>query len=142
MSLFGFNTFTLQPQGAVSRGEQVSPKSLHLSTQMMHIAFPFWHRRLQFSSVVQLCPTLCNPMDCRTPGLPVHYQLLELAQTHVHQVGDAIQPSCPLSSPLLLPSIFPRIRIFPGCLCLPRKDLLSGRQTLNKCLPITGYLQD
>ena len=53
----------------------------------------------QFSSVTQLCPTLYNPMDCSTSGFPVHHQLLELAQTHVHQVGDAIQPSHPLSSP-------------------------------------------
>ena len=55
--------------------------------------------KLQFSSVAQSCPTLCNPMDCSTPGFPVHYQLLELAQTHVHRVDDAIQPSHPLSSP-------------------------------------------
>ena len=54
---------------------------------------------VQLSSVAQLCPTLCNPMDCSTPGFPVHHQLLELAQTHVHQVGDAIQRSHPLSSP-------------------------------------------
>ena len=47
----------------------------------------------QFSSVAQSCPTLCDPMDCRAPGFPVHPQLLELAPTHVHQVGDAIQPS-------------------------------------------------
>ena len=58
----------------------------------------------QFSSVqllssVQLCPTLCDPMDCSTPGFPVLHQPLELAQTHVHQVGDTIQPSYPLSSP-------------------------------------------
>ena len=53
----------------------------------------------QFSSVAQLCPTLCDPMDCSTPGLPVHHQLLESTQTHVHWVGDAIQPSRPLSSP-------------------------------------------
>ena len=53
----------------------------------------------QFSSVSQFCPTLCNPMDCSTPGFPVHHQLLELAQTHVHRVSDAIQPSHPLSSP-------------------------------------------
>ena len=52
-----------------------------------------------FSSVAQSCPTLCNPMDCSTPGFPVHHQLLELTQTHVHRVGDAIQPSHPLSSP-------------------------------------------
>jgi len=47
----------------------------------------------QFSSVAQSCLTLCNPMDCSTPGFPVHHQLLELAQTHVHRVGDAIQSS-------------------------------------------------
>ena len=53
---------------------------------------------VQFSSVAQSCPTLCNPMDCSTPGLPVHHQFLELVQTHVHRVSDAIQPS-PLSFP-------------------------------------------
>ena len=57
--------------------------------------------------------TPCKSMDCSTPGFPIHYQLLELAQTHVHQVGDAIQPSHPLSSCLLLlPSVFPSIRVF------------------------------
>ena len=50
-------------------------------------------------SVTQLCPTLCDPMDCSTPGFPIHHQLLELAQTHVHQVGDATQTSHPLLSP-------------------------------------------
>ena len=54
---------------------------------------------MMFSSVTQLCPTLCNPMDCSTPGFPGHHQLLELAQTHVQRVGDAIQPFHPLSSP-------------------------------------------
>ena len=53
----------------------------------------------QFSSVAQSCPTLCDPMNCSTPGLPVHHQFLEFTQTHVHWVGDAIQPSHPLSSP-------------------------------------------
>ena len=53
----------------------------------------------QFISVAQLCLTLCNPMNHSTPGLPVHHQLSESPQTHVHQVGDAIQPSHPLSSP-------------------------------------------
>ena len=56
---------------------------------------------LQFSSVTQSCLTLCDPMDCSVPGLPVHHQLLESTQTHVHWVGDAIQPSHPLSSPSL-----------------------------------------
>ena len=55
--------------------------------------------RFIFSSVIQSCLTLCNPVDCSTPGFPVHHQLLEFTQTHVHQVGDAIQPSHPLSSP-------------------------------------------
>jgi len=54
---------------------------------------------LHFTSVSQSCPTLCDPMNCSTPGLPVHHQLLEFTQTHLHQVGDAIQPSHPLLSP-------------------------------------------
>ena len=67
---------------------------------------------LQFSSITQSCPTLCNPMDCSIPGFPVLHHLPKLAQTHVQWVGDAIQPS----HPLLLASppafIFPRIRFF------------------------------
>ena len=55
--------------------------------------------RVQYSSVVQSCLTLCDPMECSTPGLPVHRQLPEFTQTHVHWVGYAIQPSHPLSSP-------------------------------------------
>ena len=54
---------------------------------------------LQFSSVAQSCPILCDPMNCSTPGLPVHHHLPEFTQTHVHRVSDAIQPSHPLSSP-------------------------------------------
>ena len=54
---------------------------------------------MQFSSVVQSCPTLCDPMNCRTLGFPVHHQLQESSQTHVHWVSDTIQPSHPLSSP-------------------------------------------
>ena len=54
---------------------------------------PWGDHSVQFSSVTQLCPTLCNPMDCSTPGLVVHHKLPELAQTHVHRVSDAIQPS-------------------------------------------------
>ena len=67
----------------------------------------------QFSSAQLLsCVRLCNTMDCSTPGFPVHHQLPELAQTHVHQVDDAIQPFHPLSSSSLLPSVFPSIRVF------------------------------
>ena len=54
---------------------------------------------IQFSSVAQSCPTLCDPMNCSTPGLPVHHKLPGFTQTHVYRVGDAIQPSHPLSSP-------------------------------------------
>ena len=57
------------------------------------------HFHFQFSSVAQLCPTLCDPMNRSTPGLPVHHQLPEFTQTHVHRVGDAIQPPHRLSSP-------------------------------------------
>jgi len=67
----------------------------------------------EFSSVTQSCLILCHPMDCKTPGFPVHHQFLEPTQTHVHWVGDAIQPSHPLLSPsppasnlLLPPPIF------------------------------------
>ena len=73
---------------------------------------PIVHKILpsvQFSSATQSCQTLCDPMDCSTPGFPVHHQLPELAQTHIHRVSNAIQPSHPL---LLLPSFFPSIRVF------------------------------
>ena len=77
--------------------------------------------KVQFSSVTQSCPTLCDPMDCSSPGLPVHHQLPEFTQTHVHWTGDAIQPSDPLLSPLLLPSIIPSIRVFSN------ESVLHGR---------------
>ena len=67
---------------------------------------------IQFSSVAQSCPTLCDPMNHSTPGLPVHHQLPEFTQTHVHWVGDAIQPFHPLLSPSPPPSIFPSIGVF------------------------------
>ena len=80
---------------------------------MLHAIQPLWKQSqvlnltlqqvaissVQFSSVAQLCPTLCDPMNRSMPDLPVHHQLLEFTQTHVHRVGDAIQPSHPLSSP-------------------------------------------
>ena len=55
--------------------------------------------KYRFCLVTQSCPTLCNSMHCSTPGFPLHHHLPELAQTHIHRVGDAIQPSCPLSFP-------------------------------------------
>ena len=58
-----------------------------------------WGKKIQFTSVAPSCPTLCDPMNCSTPDFPVHHQLPEFTQTHVHRVSDAIQPSHPLSSP-------------------------------------------
>ena len=65
-----------------------------------------------FSSVTQSCLALCNPMDCSMPGFPVHHQLPEFTQTHVHRVSGAIQPYHPLSPPVFLPSVFPSVRVF------------------------------
>ena len=62
------------------------------------------NRQIQFSSVSQSSLTLCDPMNCSTPGLPVHHKLPEFTQTHVHRVSDAIQPSHPLSSPSPAPN--------------------------------------
>ena len=72
--------------GGSGWGTHVHPWLIHISS-------------VQFSSVTQSCPTLCHPMNRSTPGLPVHHQLPEFTQTHVHRVSDAIQPSHPLSSP-------------------------------------------
>ena len=73
----------------------------------------------QFRSVAQLCPALWDSMDCSMPRFPVHHQLLESAQTHVHRAGDAIQPSH-LCHPLLLPSVLPSIKVFSSesALCI------------------------
>ena len=65
----------------------------------MQIMLTYANNSVQFSSVTQSCPTLCDPMNCSTPGCPVHHQLPEFTHTHVHRVGDAIEPSHPLLSP-------------------------------------------
>ena len=72
---------------------------LPVSLEVSVVAIPQYFSSVQFSSVSQLCPTLCDPMNHSMPGLPVHDQFLESTQTHAHQVGDAIQPSHPLSLP-------------------------------------------
>ena len=79
----------------------MSIKSVTPSNQLI-----LCHPILKFISVVQSCPTLCDPVDCSIPGLPIHHQLPELTQTHAHQVSDAIQP------PHLPTSIFSNIRVF------------------------------
>ena len=89
-------------------------KSKHLSIAVM----------TSFSSVAQSCPTLCDPKNCSTPGFPVHHQLLELAQTHIHQVSDAIQPSHPLSSPS--PSAF-NLSQQTGCFLMSQFSASGGQ---------------
>ena len=71
----------------------------HEIKRRLHLGKKVMTNLVQFNSVTQSCPTLCDPMNRSTPGLPVHHQLSEFTQTHVHRVGDAIQPSHPLSSP-------------------------------------------
>ena len=88
---------------------------MHFHKYKTNIPYNTVFKFYQISSVTQLCPTLCNPMNRSTPGLPVPHQLPESMQTHVHWVGDAIQPSHPL---LLLPSIIPSIRVFSNQLVL------------------------
>ena len=83
-------------QTAGKRKQRTANKPLHFCENQKYYSF---HTHTQFSSVTQSCPTLCNPMNRSTPALPVHHQLPESTQTHVHCVSDTIQPSHPLSSP-------------------------------------------
>ena len=92
--------------------EESEKAGLKLNIQKLKIMASGPISSVQFSSVAQSCPTLCDPMNRSMPGLPVHHQLPEFTQTHVHRVIDAIQPSHPLSSLLLLPPIPPSIRVF------------------------------
>ena len=90
--------------------------------------------KIEFRSAAQSCPTLCDPMDLSTPGFPIHHQLPELAQTHVHQVGDAIQPSHPLSFPSFSSCIIPFAsypQSFPASGSFPMSQLFtSGGQSI------------
>ena len=86
---------------------------LKLNIQIMKIMASSPISSIQFNSVTQLCPTPWDPMDCSTLGLPVHHQLLEFSQTHVHWVGYAIQPSHPLLSPSPPNFYFPASGSFP-----------------------------
>ena len=101
---------------------------------------------IQFSSVAQLCPTLCNPMNCSTPGLPVHHQLAEFTQTHVHRVSDAIQPSHPLSSPsppALNPSQQPKYWSFSFSIIASKEipGLISFKMDWLDLLTVQGTLK-
>jgi len=85
----------------VKRTIEDEKESFFRTMQKVSVRATSMFSSVQFRSVVQLCPTLCDPMDYSTLGFPVHHQLPELAQTHVHCIGDAIQPSHPLLSPSL-----------------------------------------
>ena len=86
------------------------------------------------NSVPESCLTLCDPMDCNTPGSPVHHQFLEPAQTHVHQVSDAIQPSHPLSSPSLPAFILSQHQSFPMS-----QFFISGGQSIEASASASSY---
>ena len=99
---------------------------LHWEHRVLATGLPGKSRNSQFSSVTQSCPTLCNPMNRSTPSLSVHHQLPEFTQTHVHRVGDAIQPSHPLLS--LSPPAPNPSSIYTFLVTLNLKVLMEGRQ--------------
>ena len=109
---FNYNSLTLESNIDLPIFAQKSPKWWTLAwlpylkftpttpiTLYPHLFFIFLHKTYQFISVIQLCPTLCEPMNGSMAGLPVHHQLPEPTQTHIRWVGDVIQPFHPLSSP-------------------------------------------
>ena len=106
----GEHQFSFQSKGrAMTKNAQTTIQlcSFHMLARLCSKSFKLGFSSMwteifhmyQFRSVTQSCPTFCDPMDCCTPGFPILHQLVELAQTHIHQVDDAIQPSHPLSSP-------------------------------------------
>ena len=107
---------------------------------MVRFLRKFYFERIDYSlqsvsSITQSCPTLCDPMECSTPGFPVHHQLPELAQAHVHSVGDAIQPSHPLSSPSPL-QFSPASGSFPMSTLFASDDRSIGVSVSASVLPM------
>ena len=105
-----------------------------------HLAFVGELVSVPFSSVAQSCPTLCDPMNCSMPGLPVHHQLPEFTQTHVHQVGDAIQPSHPVVPFSSCPQSLPASESFPMSQLFAWGGQSTGVSHLASVLP--KYTQD
>ena len=93
------NKQTIQSKNSKRQEQTVHKRENIYGKETHEKKFNIINHSVQFSSVAQSCPTLCDPMNRSTPGLPVHHQLPEFTQTHIHRVGDAIQPSHPLSSP-------------------------------------------
>ena len=114
--------------------------------QCRQILYQLSYQGVQFSSVVQLCPTLCNPMNCSMSGLLVHHQVLESTQTHVHCVGDASQPSHPLLSPSPLAlNLSPHQGLFKWVSSLHRVAKVFDFQLQHQSLqwtPRTNLLKD
>ena len=111
--------------GAKRVGHDLVTKTTTTTVRKINLNHSCLFKVLRFSSVAQSCPTLCDPMNRSTPGLPVHHWLPELTQTHAHRVRDAIQPSHPLSFPSPPAPIPPSIRVF------------SNESTLRMRWPIT-----
>ena len=113
------------------------PMVIHITRRIKSVVI-YVVNLVHFSSFAQSCPTVCKPRDCSMPGLPVHHQLPGLAQTHVHQVHDTIQPSI-LGCPLLLPPIPPSIRVFSNestlCMRWPKYSSFSFNIIPSKEIP-------
>ena len=107
-----------------------------LKSDWLYSLEPKMEKLYQFSSVQSLSLTLCDPMDHSTPGLPVHYQLPESTQTHVHWVSDAIQPSHPLSSPSPPTFNLSHIRVFSNESVLPSGGQSIGVSASTSVLPM------
>ena len=94
-------TYVFTRGGSLEGDTCCSCACMYMNCLWQNIHVYVQYTSVHFSSVTQSCPTLCDPMNRSMPGLPVHHQLPEFTQTHVHRVSDAIQPSHPLSSPSL-----------------------------------------
>ena len=114
------------------------------SDRQQKLVFLLMTSKHQFSSVTQSCLTLCDPMDCSMPGFPIHHQLSELGQTHVHCVSDAIQPFHPLPSPSPPASISSSIRVFSNESVLPIRwpKYWSFSFSISPSSEYSGLIQD
>ena len=126
-TLAAWKTSYDQPREHIKKQRHYSANKSSPSQRFFFCFFVFFSpSSVQFSSVAQLCLTLCDPMNRSTPDFPVHLQLPEFTQTRVHQVSDAIQPSWPLSSPLL-----PAFKSFPASGSFPVSQFFaSGSQSI------------